>query len=75
MPHITYHKLTELFLVDFFCYKCYKNGHFWSCPISYFLSFEYPVYLEISLLNFCFGFDIDKTIPVYIPTHLVISIT
>ena len=31
------------------------------------------IYLENSLLNFYFDLDIEKTIPVYIPTHLVIS--
>ena len=30
------------------------------------------IYVEHSLLNFYFGFDIEKPIHVYIPTHLYI---
>ena len=38
------------------------------------LSLEYSnIYLENSLVNLYFGFDIEKTIPVYIPTLLVMS--
>ena len=39
------------------------------------LSLEYVISIDLenSLLNFYFGFDIEKAIPVYIPTHLIIS--
>ena len=44
--------------------------------LLYFLFFRWIccIYLENScVLNFDFGFNIEKTIHVYIPTHLVIS--
>ena len=56
-----------LFLVDFLI-NVRKNCHFWSYSISH--SF---VGICDTLLNFYFGFDIEKTIPVYIPTLLVMS--
>ena len=48
---------------------------FCSCSISYYFVGICDIYLESSLSNFNFGFDIGKMIPVYIPTHLVISLT
>ena len=67
---ITYHKLIELFLVNFLI-NVRKNCHFWSSSISHSFVEICEIYLENSLLNFYFGFDIEKTIPVYIPTLLV----
>ena len=70
---ITYHKLIELFLVYFFLN--FRNScHFWSCFISHSFVGICDIYLENSLSNFYFSFDIEKkTIPVYIPTLLVMS--
>ena len=69
---ITCYKLIELFLVDSLI-NLRKNCHFWCCSISHsFVGICY-IYLENSVLNFYFGFDIEKTIPVYIPAYLVIS--
>ena len=69
---ITYHKLVELFLVYFL-----KNAriffYFWSCSISHSFIGICDIFLENSWLNFYFGFYIEKTIPVYIPTLLVMS--
>ena len=58
-------------LVDFLI-NVRKNCHFWSCSISNSVVGICDIYLEKSLLNFL-CFNIGKTIPVYIPTHLVIS--
>ena len=62
-------------LVDFLI-NVRPNCHFWSCSISH--SFvgicDIYMYLENSLLNFYFGFDFEQTIPVYIPTPLVMSL-
>ena len=69
---ITYHKLIELFLVDF-SINVRKNCHFWRCSLSHFFVGICDIYQENSLLNFSFCFDIEKTIPVYIPTLLVMS--
>ena len=56
---ITYYKLIELLLVDFFINRR-KNCHFWCCSISNsFVGICY-IYLENSVLNFYFGFDIEK---------------
>ena len=61
--------IIELFWL--IAFNVWKNCHFWSCSILY--SFVRMLYLcRNSLLKFYFGFDIEKTIPVYIPTHLVI---
>ena len=60
-------------LADFFFINVKKNCHFWSCSISYSCIGICDIYLEDRLLKFYFGFDIVKTIPVYIPTLLVIS--
>ena len=60
------------FLVDFLI-NLRQNCHFWCCSISNSFVGIYNIYLENSVLNFYFGSDIEKTIPVYIPTHLVIS--
>ena len=68
----TYNKLIELFWLIIFI-NVRKNCHFWSCSISHSFVGICDMYLENSLLNFYFGFDIEKTLPVYIPSHLVIS--
>ena len=57
----------------FFLINLRKKCHFWCCSISNSFVGICCIYLENSVLNFYFGFDIEKTIPVYIPTHLVIS--
>ena len=56
----------------FFLIKVRQNCHFWSCSISNFFVGICDIYLE-NRLFFFFGFDIEKTIPVSIPTHLVTS--
>ena len=61
------------FLGDFFFINVRKNCHFWSCSISHSLVGICDIYLENRLSNFYFRFDIEKTIPVYIPTLLVMS--
>ena len=48
-----------------------KHCHFWSSSISH--SFVWHLSRKQLILNFYFGFDIEKTIPVYIPTFLVMS--
>ena len=70
----TYYKLIELFWLMFLI-NVRKKIHIWSCSISHSFVGICDTSLEKSLLNFYFGFDIEKTIPVYIPTHLVISFT
>ena len=60
---ITYYKLIELFLIDFLI-NLRKKCHFWCCSISNsFVGICY-IYLENSVSNFYFGFDIEKLIPV-----------
>ena len=49
-----------------------NNCHFWSCCISNYFIGICDFYLVNSLLNFYFGFDIENTIPVYIPTLFVV---
>ena len=68
---ITYNKLIELFLVDFLI-NVRKNCNVWSSSIFYSFVRICDIYLENSLLNFYLDFDVEKTTPVYIPTHLVI---
>ena len=70
-PCQPYHNLIELILVH--CLINVRNNcYFWSCFISHSFVGICKIYLENSLLTFYFGFDIEKMIPVYIPTLLVI---
>ena len=65
---ITYYKLIELFWLIFLI-DLRKKCHFWCCFISNsFIGICY-IYLENSVLNFHFGFDIKKRYP-FISLHI-----
>ena len=69
---ITYHNLIELFLVDVLI-NVRKTVTFEVAPIFFFVGIC-DIYLKKSLFRvFFLGFDIGKTIPVYISTLLVMS--
>ena len=70
---ITYHKLNELFLVEVLI-NVRKKCHFWRCSIAHSFVAICDIYLENSLLNFYFGFDIEKTIP-FIFLHFLLCLS
>ena len=56
----------------FFFINIWKICHFWSYSISYSFVGICDIYLENGLSNLYCGFDVEKTIPIYVPTHLLI---